>query len=254
MKVKNLKDSSDWGMPSRTGIGVTISVLYAGLLIAMTIWRWKEIVELPLNSLGDFAAGAFGPMAILWLVLGYFQQGDELKQNTDALRLQAEELANTVQQQRELVALGYEQLKREKRLAQDERNRQVAAARPKFELSIPEAAWEVDGRTILEIDAKNVGAPCSHLRAHAGVGGLSLSVRPLGPDPQIWRITAYGPASEAFEVFDFYISYLDSAGNTGSQVVSVNYYADDDAAGHTVSGEDDIRVWNESVVSRVKSV
>lgn len=254
MKVKKLKDSTDWGMPSRTGIGVSISVLYAGLLIAMMIWRWDEIAKLPLNSLGDFAAGAFGPMAILWLVLGYFQQGDDLKHNTDALRLQAEELANTVQQQRELVALGHEQLQREKRLAQDERRRQVAAARPKFELSIPQAAWEDDDKIILEIDAKNVGAPCSHLRAHAAVGGLSLSAQSLGADPQIWRITAYGLASEAFEVFDFHISYLDVAGNTGSQIVSVNHYADDDVAGHTVSGEDDVRVWNESIASRSKSV
>jgi hypothetical protein len=45
-----------------------------------------------LNALGDFMAGTFAPLALLWLVIGYFQQGDELRQNSRALLLQAREL------------------------------------------------------------------------------------------------------------------------------------------------------------------
>ena len=48
-----------------------------------------------LNEFGDFIAGAFAPLAFLWLVLGYYQQGKELQQNTEALRLQADELKAT---------------------------------------------------------------------------------------------------------------------------------------------------------------
>lgn len=53
-----------------------------------------------LNELGDFIAGAFAPLAFFWLVRGYYQQGKELKQNTEALRLQADELKNSVEQQK----------------------------------------------------------------------------------------------------------------------------------------------------------
>lgn len=52
------------------------------------------------NELGDFLAGSFAPLAFLFLYLGYKQQGKELKQNTEALRLQAEELSNLVKEQK----------------------------------------------------------------------------------------------------------------------------------------------------------
>lgn len=58
---------------------------------------------MPLNEVGDFLAGAFGPLAILWLVLGFFQQGMELRQGTKALLLQAQELRESVMQQAHLV-------------------------------------------------------------------------------------------------------------------------------------------------------
>jgi hypothetical protein len=54
---------------------------------------------LKLNELGDFLAGSFGPIAFLWLVLGFLQQGRELKLSTDALHLQAQELKHSVEQQ-----------------------------------------------------------------------------------------------------------------------------------------------------------
>ncbi|WP_259641795.1 hypothetical protein, partial [Pseudomonas syringae group genomosp. 3] len=57
-----------------------------------------------LNEVGDFLAGAFGPLAILWLVLGFFQQGVELRQGTEALLLQANELRESVTQQAHPVA------------------------------------------------------------------------------------------------------------------------------------------------------
>jgi hypothetical protein len=63
-----------------------------------------------LNELGDFLAGSFSPLAFLFLYLGYKQQGTELKQNTNALKLQAEELKNSVEQQTELVKTAKEEL------------------------------------------------------------------------------------------------------------------------------------------------
>ncbi|WP_374632629.1 hypothetical protein [Ferrovibrio sp.] len=50
------------------------------------------------NNFGDFWSGTFAPLAFWWLVLGYFQQGVELRQNVEALKQQSKETANLVVQ------------------------------------------------------------------------------------------------------------------------------------------------------------
>lgn len=85
-----------------------------------------------LNAWGDFFAGFFAPLAFLWLVIGYLQQGEELKHSTKALQLQAEELRNSVEQQSQLVAVSREQMKQEFDALQEERELRRNAARPKF--------------------------------------------------------------------------------------------------------------------------
>lgn len=64
-----------------------------------------ENVLLASNELGDFLAGVFAPLAFLFLYLGYKQQGQELKQNTRALRLQADELRENVRVQNEIMKI-----------------------------------------------------------------------------------------------------------------------------------------------------
>lgn len=62
------------------------------------------------NNWGDWAAGTFAPVAFLWLVLGYIQQGEELRDNVralhmqeEALRLQVDELTKASRAQVDLV-------------------------------------------------------------------------------------------------------------------------------------------------------
>jgi len=47
---------------------------------------------LQLNELGDFLAGWLAPLAFVWLILGFFQQSEEMRLNSDALLIDAEEL------------------------------------------------------------------------------------------------------------------------------------------------------------------
>lgn len=149
---------------SRTKIGYWVSLAYIGLLLSYIIYNWSKLSCIPPNELGDFTAGAFGPLAILWLVLGYFQQGDELKQNTTALKDQADRLAESVLQQEQLVAISREQFEEAKREARREAARLAAAARPKFESQIFDMTEDSDG-PVLRVKLTNVGAPCSHFRA-----------------------------------------------------------------------------------------
>lgn len=83
--------------------GVLGTVIYLSIIGMTVSFKLDGFLNLELNELGDFLAGAFGPVAFLWLVLGFLQQGRELKLSSDALQLQAQELKNSVDQQRELV-------------------------------------------------------------------------------------------------------------------------------------------------------
>jgi hypothetical protein len=62
--------------------------------------RYEDLAVMKLNEYGDFFAGVFGPVAFGWLVLGYIQQGRELKISSNALRIQAEELKSSVEYQK----------------------------------------------------------------------------------------------------------------------------------------------------------
>jgi hypothetical protein len=91
------------------------------------------------NEIGDLLAGAFGPLAILWLILGFFQQGVELRQNTrtlqlqeEALRAQVSELNASVEQQRQLVEISRKQMEAELEALRVENENQRIAAQPKF--------------------------------------------------------------------------------------------------------------------------
>ncbi|OYY93923.1 MAG: hypothetical protein B7Y41_09505 [Hydrogenophilales bacterium 28-61-23] len=112
--------------------GIVITTAYLLVLVILFQGRIDEIRLMAPNNIGDFLAGAFGPLAILWLILGFFQQGIELRQNTRALELQAQELQNSVAQQRELVEVSRKQVDAELEVIHIERERQKEAARPNF--------------------------------------------------------------------------------------------------------------------------
>ena len=86
-------------------IGILATLAYVALLVWAFGGRLEELRSLEPNHLGDFLAGAFGPLAILWLILGFFQQGVELRENSRALDLQAAELKSATREQRELLQI-----------------------------------------------------------------------------------------------------------------------------------------------------
>lgn len=94
------KQASWWGSRSLVWWAGHLTAIYIGLVILVMASRFDELLALPLNSLGDFSAGAFGPVAFLWLVLGYKLQGDELKASSTALEAQVSELKNSINLQR----------------------------------------------------------------------------------------------------------------------------------------------------------
>ena len=74
-------------------------LLTLGWLVVVGILWFFQSFDKPttLNELGDFIAGAFAPLAFFWLVRGFYQQGKGLEQNSEALKLQANELEKSTE-------------------------------------------------------------------------------------------------------------------------------------------------------------
>lgn len=76
--------------------GVVVTIIYLGAIASQIWFRIPSFYTLSLNEVGDFLAGVLGPVSIFWLILGFKQQGDELK-------AQAAEMSNSVREQKNLV-------------------------------------------------------------------------------------------------------------------------------------------------------
>ncbi len=87
--------------PEKLGTYLTCSWLFITTLMILLQLNSPKVMTL--NEWGDYLAGMMSPIALLWLVIGFYLQREELKQNTKALQIQGEELKNQVEQTRKLV-------------------------------------------------------------------------------------------------------------------------------------------------------
>lgn len=102
-----------WKMNSKNLIiGISITVVWFLVIGVFCVQNNFVFTNRELNSLGDFLAGIFAPVAFLWLILGYLQQGKQLDQNTKALeqqekalQLQINEMKESVKQQKEIALI-----------------------------------------------------------------------------------------------------------------------------------------------------
>jgi len=85
----------DW----RVMFGLATTFLY---LLLMSLYidsevSWSAFARLPVERMGSFLEGAFAPLAFLWLVIGYFLQKKELRQNTEAMKMQFLEIRKSAE-------------------------------------------------------------------------------------------------------------------------------------------------------------
>jgi len=143
-------------------IGGGLTLLWAVLIGAYLIVKCINPLDLKPNEFGDFLAGILGPLGILWIVLGFWQQGDELRSSVDALNLQSEELKNSVEQQKALVEVTREQAEAEVSALNEERTARRLANMPVLRLSSSGGSASRDVRNNLAL--RNLGSDCSDVR------------------------------------------------------------------------------------------
>lgn len=116
---------------SRTDVGIVVTAAWLCASAAYFLFGegWESMGP---NEYGDWFAGVFSPVAFLWLILGYLQQGAELRLSTKALQLQVDELSLSVKAQKSLAETAAAQLAEHKQQAQEAIRRAEALTRPVF--------------------------------------------------------------------------------------------------------------------------
>lgn len=104
-------------MKRLTIIGIVVSLIWVCTFALVICINWETAKTLELNEWGDFLAGFSAPLALFWLVIGFFQQGEELRLNTEALKAQQRELARQVEETATLAKSAERQAHAAERLA-----------------------------------------------------------------------------------------------------------------------------------------
>jgi len=206
-----------------TGIGVAITLAYL-IAAALLGWgEWDEFSGMRPNEVGDFLAGVVGPLALLWLILGYFQQGEELKQSTEALRLQAEELRNSVSQQQALVEVTKKQAEAQLEAFRHEREEQRRARSPLFVLD-QLGGYASGNQQTYKFRLRNHGATVTKC-------AIVVEGRSVLPDPASTEVFAHG-AEHAIEFADtrenldpviVRVTFLDGGGYRAMQSFRITF-------------------------------
>lgn len=110
------------------------------------------------NGFGDMLAGVFSPLAFLWLVLGFIQQGQELSASVRALELQGQELQHSVEQQRQIVEVAKAEMKFQIDRLTHEQEVEIQRSRSKFEMEcFGNSSSRVDGERSHHFRVANFG-------------------------------------------------------------------------------------------------
>ncbi|MEO0364969.1 MAG: hypothetical protein AAF265_05685 [Pseudomonadota bacterium] len=164
-----------------TKLGLLMSGLWLVAVSAVVGTSWPDIGCLGLNEWGDFLAGVSAPLALFWLVIGYFQQGQELQLNTDALRAQQEELRRQVEETALLAQNAERQAAATEALAELNESEQRARSQKETLASLPRILAEGGSLTssLIKTDLVNRGGEVSEVKLiYDGPYDLRLSSGP----------------------------------------------------------------------------
>lgn len=198
---------------NKLGIALTVTYLLAVGVIALT--HRDVMTALTPSEWGDYLSGVFGPVAFLWLVLGYFQQGDELRYSAEALWLQGEELRNSVEQQRALVEATREQVAFEKQNLESEQAEFRKRSQPILFVQYVGFQSHLQRSWNHTFNVENTGQECSDVKLIIGENLITRA-------PLLRRGESIG-ASENFdsqelpEMMKIVIEYTDINGNRSRQ-------------------------------------
>jgi hypothetical protein len=118
----------------KIGIWLTGAYILIAAIYGAVFWNWRDFIGMDPNEFGDFLAGIFGPLVLLWVVMGFLQQGAELKYSREALLLQAKELKASVEAQKNMGEAAWAGVHAERDARALAENDRIRALQPVFTL------------------------------------------------------------------------------------------------------------------------
>jgi hypothetical protein len=176
----------DWSDPlTRFGVCVSFGWLIFSGLGLWAVAKWEEMAP---NEWGDLVAGVAAPLAFFWLVLGFLQQGKELRLSSRALMLQVEELKNTVRHQADLVDVTRQQVMVQVRQDDELRRARQLSIQPRFVMITMVRTPDSAGNRYT-IKITNLGATITGVRIEFA-GGPEFKFHMLtSEEPQQFKVT-----------------------------------------------------------------
>lgn len=217
--MREIAEKSQAGSPTKNAhrlfvSGVVVSAIYVVGMLAYA-WRMRHaVLDMAPDEFATFLSGVFAPLAFLWLVLGFRQQGDELQNSARALWLQGEELRNSVEQQRQLVEVSREQLEAERAARLDDEEAAERAAQPGLFMLDVGGSYSGPQRTLYLV-VQNAGPRCSAVEYFVGPNlRESLSLLEAGG-----RVSAqmHYDTPDKVEPLVVTVRYTDGRGNRRAQ-------------------------------------
>ncbi|MDD2135655.1 hypothetical protein [Pseudomonas kurunegalensis] len=195
VRIVKKRSEPEWHLRQHmVEVGGAFTLVYLVGIIALTGDRIGTLGDMPLNEVGDFLAGAFGPVAFLWLVLGFLQQGEELKQGTEALLLQATELKNSVEQQSIMAAAATQQIDAQQEVLELQRYERDRAVMANFAIYTVSSASQHAGMQLNRFRIASNGNRATD---------LSMTFEPPIPSPYIVTIAEVGAGNHVDYKFIF---------------------------------------------------
>lgn len=162
-------------------VGFSLTFIWCLFFVLLLYFYYKngQLKNIKINEWGDFFSGAVAPLALFWLVIGYLQQGEELRLNNDALRSQQEELRRQAQEtailakNTERQAVATEQLAlASKSEAQRNALKEEASLLPLFRYG-----GGMGNAEKTEINITNIGETIKNVSIHSSLN-ISLEISP----------------------------------------------------------------------------
>ncbi len=165
-------------------------------------------------------AGAFGPIAFFWLILGFMQQGAELRVSADALRMQADELKASVQQQTALVEAQQVSLRNYER-----------SLEPLLVLKY-HGAQEIEGDSYEHFSLVNVGPYCEDVSVRLSIDDVKQYPRLLDPlFKDVERGFYLSDLYSEYQKLELEVTYKKTSGYESLQMFDLFMYHDEDGPG-----------------------
>lgn len=226
----------------RFRIGSILSVAYSLIWLVYGLLNHELILRLDPNEFAEFLAGMFAPLAFLWLVLGFLQQGEELRNSNDALRLQEEELHRLVDQQAEMVTVTRDQLNYQQERAKAAEREACRLAQPTLVMRGGTSRSSADARRTLVrgFTLANVGTTCTSVRVDFGDLRQPARYSSLtNGDERSFDLTF---DLDKFDESQIHVDYIDGRGERGKKDFLLKRKGDRVSVVHGASDADADRV------------